>query len=67
MATTNLNPNFDRVSFKNVSAVITSTVGTDDTTIKADIGTLPAGSIAIASDGKIWVMVTTTWTNLTIN
>lgn len=65
-----LNPNVDRIGFRASSAVITGGVGYDDTTIKADVGTLSAPSIYIGSNSStpgLWVMVGTTWTSLTIN
>jgi len=47
---------------------ISSGAGTDDTTIKAEQGaTAPAGSIYIGANGTVFVMVSTTWTALTIN
>jgi len=71
MATPNgLNPTFAAVTADTVTvdgtAVITGGAGTDDTTIKALVGTLPPASIYLATNGKVWVMQTTTWTQLTI-
>jgi hypothetical protein len=66
MATPNgLNPSFDKVSVTG-TATITGGAGTNDSTIKALVGTLPPASIYLATDGKVWVMQTTTWTQLTI-
>lgn len=64
-----LNPNVNSISFRNNTAVVTGGTATTDTTIKADVGTLPAGSIYISSNGagEIWIMQTTTWTKLTVN
>jgi hypothetical protein len=70
MATPNgLNPTFEKVNFRNNSAVITGGTATTDTNIKADVGTLPKGSIYISSNGagEIWIMQTSTWTQLTVN
>jgi len=65
-----LSPNVDRISFRNGAGKITGGPGYDDTTIKADVGTLSAPSIYLGSDTNtpgVWVMVGTTWTKLTIN
>lgn len=49
-------------------ATISSGAGTDDATIKSEQGeTAPAGSIYIGANGTVFVMVSTTWTALTIN
>jgi hypothetical protein len=50
------------------SAIITGGASTTNATITAEVGTLPAGSIYISSNGtgEIWVMLTTTWTKLSI-
>lgn len=49
-------------------ATISSGAGTDDSTIKSEQGvTAPAGSIYIGANGTVFVMVSTTWTALTIN
>jgi hypothetical protein len=65
-----LNPVFDRIGLPG-DVWILYTTGTDDSTIAAEIGVpgtdMAAGSIAIASDGKVWVGVGTTWTQLNIN
>jgi hypothetical protein len=49
--------------------IITTGSATGDANIKTDVGTLPAGSIYISSNGagEIWIMQTTTWTKLTVN
>jgi len=64
-----LDPNIDRISFRNGTAVITGGVAVGDTAIKTDVGTLAPGSIYIScyNTGTIWVMQTTTWTQLTIS
>jgi hypothetical protein len=49
-------------------ATISSGAGTDDASIKSEQGaTAPAGSIYIGANGTVFVMVSTTWTALTIN
>jgi hypothetical protein len=69
-----LNPNIESISTNKVTlngstSVIVSGAATTDTNIKTDVGTLPAGSIYISSNGagEIWIMQTTTWTKLTVN
>lgn len=64
-----LDPNVDRISFRNSTAVVTGGLAVGDTDIKTDVGTLAPGSIYISSydSGAVWVMVSTTWTPLTIN
>jgi hypothetical protein len=61
-----LNPKVSSIGVKG-SASITGGAGTNDATIKALVGTLPPASIYLATDGKVWVMQTTTWTQLTIS
>lgn len=65
-----LNPVFDRFGLPG-NVWFLYTTGTDNTTIAAEIGVpgtdMAAGSFAIASNGKVWVGVGTTWTQLNIN
>lgn len=56
------------VSLKNGSFLYGGSA-TTNAGIKLDVGTPPKGSIYISSNGvgEIWIMQTTTWTQLTIN
>ena len=66
-----LNPSFASLSLPGNVIIIASAVGYDDTTIAADIPETPAaGSIYISTNAGtpgVWVLVSTTWTKLTIN
>lgn len=57
------------IKFNGTGPSISCGAASSDADIKTAQGkTAPAGSIWISSaDGKVWVMVSTTWTNLTIN
>jgi len=74
MATPNsLDPSFKIVKLPG-NVWITAGTAYDDTTIKAAIGTpgtdMTAGSIYISTNATtpgVWVAVSTTWTQLTIN
>lgn len=41
---------------------------TSNASIKLDVGTAPAGSLYLSSanNGEIWIMRTTTWTQITV-
>ena len=64
-----LNPKLYSLGFRSGTAIITGGVATGTTAITADVGTPGNGSIYIrgAGAGEIWVMVSGTWTQLTIN
>lgn len=67
-------PNGDNPSVEKLElpggVIITAGTGYDDTTIKAKIPTPTAGSVYIGTSSGtpgVWVLVSTTWTKLTIN
>lgn len=66
-----LNPNFESISLRNGTAVITAGTVTGTAAINALVGTGAVGNGSIyirsAGAGEIWVYVSGEWTRLTIN
>jgi hypothetical protein len=75
-----LNPNFDRISFRNGSFVVTGGVFTSATLINNDVGSigLAQGSLYLSSggSGSIWMLVAkgafpatpnVTWTQISVS
>jgi|LakMenEpi03Aug12_release.lakeMendotaPanAssembly.Ray.scaffolds.fasta_scaffold712993_2 hypothetical protein len=68
-----LNPNLKGVSFTSGTAYITGGVATGTAAIiadvKANLGEVANGSVYVstAGNGELWILVSGTWTKLTIN
>ena len=70
MATPNgLSPNFDRISLRNSTAILTGGLATSTAAVLTDVGLPANGSIYMSngSTGQVFVVVSGVWTSLTIN
>ncbi|MDD5710962.1 MAG: hypothetical protein PHV43_02585 [Candidatus Colwellbacteria bacterium] len=48
-------------------AIIAGGAGTDDATITAQVDDAAVNGLYLATDGKVWILQTGTWTQLTVN